>query len=162
MSTSHLFPGRRPVRAVSAAGALLLALAAGPIGTSAAPPSGGTASVSITVDANCLATITYTWQGFKGRSLVAEVGLLDITGSSLNIGLAYAYATGKLGSTDSTTAQFQLTAGGTDPAARFGAVGRLGKFDRIGQFKETLPAAEATRIGPFNPNGCGDPITSPA
>lgn len=138
---------------LSAAALALLALPA-----SSAPPASGTSSVSITVGSNCLATVTYSWQGFKGKNLVAEYVVVDHTGLSLDYGLAYAYDTGVTG-TGSGTKTFQFTVGGSSPARQFGAIGRLGKFDRYGQFKETLPAAKATSLGPFNSNGCGYPVS---
>lgn len=149
--------GSRRTRILGLAAISLLAAAVAPVGAGAAPPSPGTASISITVDANCLATVTYTWQGFKGKNLVAEYVVVNSTGTSFSIGLAYAYDTGVSG-TGSGTKTFQFTAGGTSPATRFGAIGRLGKFDRNGQFQETKPDAERTALGPFNPNGCGYPV----
>ena len=138
---------------------MLAALAAMPLTASAAPPGGGgTKSVSVTVDANCLATVTYSWSGFKGRNLVAELVLAEPAGS-ISLGLAYGYVTGLTGGSGTASASFQLTVGGSSPAARFGAIGRLGKFDRRGLFQETVDAAQATALGPFNPNGCGYPIS---
>ena len=146
-------------RALAVASTLLVAIAAMPIGASAAPPSGGgTSSVSVSVDADCLATVTYSWQGFKGKNLVAELVLAEPAGS-ISFGLAYEYVTGLAGTSGTAVTQFQLTIGGTDQPVRFGAIGRLGKFDRNGLYKETIAAAQATGLGPSNSNGCGYPIS---
>lgn len=125
----------------------------------AAPPPGGTSTVTLDQDlTNCLFTVNYSWSGFKGRNLVAEYVLVNVTGTSIDLGIAYAYDTGVAGASGGGSKTFQLTVGGTSPPTRFRAIGRLGKFDRSGQFKETVPDAERTVLGAFNTN-CGSPIT---
>jgi len=130
-----------------------------PAGAAKPPPPPIIHTVSVSVDTSCLATVTYTWSGFRGRSLVAEYELVDHTGGAFDFGIAFAYDPGVAGASGTGTKFFQLTVNGTSQVSRFAAIGRLGKFDHSGQFAETVPDAKATTLGPFNPSGCGFPIS---
>ena len=110
---------------------LLLVLVVSLLALTIALPASATgkrsATTILTDNSGCSFTVSYTWSGFSGAGLVAEVALGVRAAGGANIVFATQQFPGQAGSGGSVTATFTLT-GPATPSRRFFARGLLFKL----------------------------------
>ena len=79
----------------------------------AARPAAPSTSTTVSVQNTCDITVTYTWSGFKGRNLIANVGVFYRGGGNLDVGISNFSVEGQAGSAGSVSHTFTLTANAT-------------------------------------------------
>lgn len=84
---------------------LLLGVVAGPV-SAAPPPPSSTATMTVS---GCDFTVTYTWQGFKGKNLIATFGLYETIGIG-DLSITLTNVGGQLGTGGTLTHTFNLIA----------------------------------------------------
>ncbi len=87
---------------------LIIALGSAARPAVAAKPA-KTANVTLTAGPGpCDYTVTYTWSGFPGHGLTAQVRLVEVTGNALNVAFTFNQS-GEVGKSGSYSHTFTLT-----------------------------------------------------
>lgn len=90
-------------------GVLLLALTVFVLPANAGKPNPATTTTSIAIVGTCSFEVTYTWSGFSGTGLEAEVVLGSHEGGGLDLIHAWTFIPNQAGSSGSVSATFTLT-----------------------------------------------------
>ena len=111
---------------------LLLALTVIVLPANAGKPGSSAATATITDNGGCSFTVTYTWSGFSGTGLVAELALGYKGTGCANVVFAWTRIPNQAGSSGSVSATFSLTGTGAshDYLGR-GTCSRLRRTTRV-------------------------------
>jgi hypothetical protein len=104
---------------------LLLALTFSVLPANAGKPNAASATATIAVVGTCSFKVTYTWSGFSGTGLEAEVILGSHEEGGLDFVYAWTFIPNQMGSSGSVSATFTLT--GTPSTHEWFGFGQLFK-----------------------------------
>ena len=138
----------------------VLVLAAVPAHAAPAGNPAATSTTTITTDGACSFTVTYTWSGFSGAGLVAEVaiGYRELGGANAVIAWTFTPAN-KAGSGGSASATFTLTGTPTRSHQFFG-FGNLYKVAKNDPTNLTSLRNASAKSDYLPAQSCGSEITT--
>ena len=136
---------------------LLLALAVSALPANAGKPNQASVTTTITLAETCSFEVTYSWSGFSGTGLQAELVLGSHELGGLDLILAWTFIPGQAGSSGSVSATFTLS--GPPSTHEFFGFGQLLKVagndpSRVSMVKNSYAESSA-----LPPQTCGPNVT---
>jgi hypothetical protein len=128
--------------------ALLAVSVTAPPADAGKPPPPAPPSTSLNVS-TCAFTVTYTWAGFKGGGLSAELRLVQQTGSNLDIGIAY-FTEASVSGTGSVTHTFNLTNDGSAARTIYARASLMKRGNEVSGSRDDSTTVFSTCGAPIN------------
>lgn len=136
---------------------LLLALTFYALPANAGKPNPASATTTITVVGTCSFEVTYSWSGFSGSELQAELVLGSHERGGLDFILAWTFVPDQAGSSGSASATFTLT--GTPSTHEFFGFGQLLKVARNDPTRVATVKNSYAESDALAPQDCGPNVT---
>jgi hypothetical protein len=126
------------------------------------PATAGQRTTTTTITDNpggCSFTVTYTWSGFSGGGLVADVALGYEEAGGLDVVFAGADFPDQVGSSGSASATFTLTGAATVPHRYFGRGALLAKAKKNSPYNLSSVRRSVEYSDFLDPRACGSTVT---